>query len=329
MNGTVTDVIVARSHDVDRLSTMVLVVGWRARRRRRRCAVRCRTRRRDLTPKDVMTISLGGAPGPRTGDDADWRPRGAGASARAGRGEARRRHRRPSPEMTLPDPKSKPRQQPKNAPKEAPRRRRQPDAEPQARARRRQRRPRPGARSGLRAQQRRRRRGRRRDGGRRRTSAAPSTSSRWRHDPARTGTANQGRVGMTTMKFTIQRDGAIEGIQVEKAKRASRARHEAAQGAAADRQAAAAAGAVSRTRRSPSTWNSSTRGNDRNRHEHTCASHLGRAGTIAIAAALLAAGIVTAQQPQQPAGPRAAAADEVATRIDHRRQRAAAALRGS
>ena len=64
-----------------------------------------------------MTITIGGAPGPRTG------------MTQMGAPQCRRRSRTVKkaetapapvkPEMTLPDPKLKPRQQPKNAPKEA------------------------------------------------------------------------------------------------------------------------------------------------------------------------------------------------------------------
>ena len=117
MNGSTTDVIVARSHDVDRLSTMVMwSVG--AHVVVTALVVLMPHPKSDLTPKDVMVISLGGAPGPRTG----MTQMGARAVQAPEPEPVKRAETAPAPikpEMTLPDPKSKPRPTPKNAPKEA------------------------------------------------------------------------------------------------------------------------------------------------------------------------------------------------------------------
>ncbi len=118
MNGSTTDVIVARSHHVDRLSTMVM---WSIAAHIIVTAVLVMMPhpKSDVGPKEVMTITIGGAPGPRTG----MTQMGARAvQAPQPETPVKRAETAPAaakPEMTLPDPTLKPRQQPKNAPKEA------------------------------------------------------------------------------------------------------------------------------------------------------------------------------------------------------------------
>ena len=211
MNGSTTDVIVARSHVVDRLSTMVF---WSVAAHVLVTAiiVLMPHSSADLAPKDVMTITIGGAPGPRTGmtqmgarsvqapepEQAVKKPETAPAPAK--------------PEMTLPDPKLKPRQQPKNAPKEASAKTPTTGAEPQegtAKAETRVR----GQGFGL-------------------SSAGGGGTGGVTVDAVnfccpdyiatmvelvRQGwNGRQGIPGLTTMMFTIKRDGSIENIQREK-----------------------------------------------------------------------------------------------------------------
>ena len=66
MNGSTTDIIVSRARDVDRLSPMV---GWSfaAHIVVMAFVVLVPHPAADTAPKDVMFISLSGAPGPRTG----------------------------------------------------------------------------------------------------------------------------------------------------------------------------------------------------------------------------------------------------------------------
>ena len=117
MNGSTTDVIVARSHDVDRLSTM-LMWSVAAHIVVTAVVVLMPHPKTEFKPENVMTITIGGAPGPRTGMTqmgarAVQAPEPETAAKKAETAPA------PKPEMTLPDPKSKPRAQPKIAPKEA------------------------------------------------------------------------------------------------------------------------------------------------------------------------------------------------------------------
>jgi outer membrane biosynthesis protein TonB len=116
MNASATDVIVARSREVDRLSTMMLwslgvhvvVMAF---------LVVVPHPQADLTQEEPMMISLGGAPGPRTG-----MTQMAARNVQAPRPETVKNDTAPAPvqkEMTLPDPRSKPQARPKDAPKEA------------------------------------------------------------------------------------------------------------------------------------------------------------------------------------------------------------------
>jgi TonB family protein len=211
MNEATTDVIVARSHNVDRLSTMVLwSIG--AHIVATALIVLMPHRQVDLTPKEVMTITIGGAPGPRTGmtqmgaravqapepEQAVNKPQSAPAPTK--------------PEMTLPDPRSKPRQQPKNAPKEASAKAPSTGAQPQqgtAKAETRVR----GQGFGLSSA------GGGAGGGVTVDAVnfcCPDYIETMRELVVQNWNGNQGRTGLTTMKFTILKDGVIEGIQVEK-----------------------------------------------------------------------------------------------------------------
>ena len=115
MNEATTDIIVARSRDVDRLSTMVL---WSVVAHVVVTAIVVLVPRpqTDLAPKPVMTINFGGASGPRTGITQM-----AARPVQAPEPEQKRAETAPAPKppaMSLPDPKSKP-QAVKNAPRDA------------------------------------------------------------------------------------------------------------------------------------------------------------------------------------------------------------------
>jgi TonB family protein len=210
MNGSTTDVIVARSHDVDRLSTMV-VWSVAAHIIVTALMVFLPHEKADLTPKDVMTITIGGAPGPRTGM-TQMGARAVQAPAPEPVKRVETEAAPPKPEMTLPDPKLKPRKQPKNAPKEAAAKTLSTGAEPQegtAKAETRVR----GQGFGLSSA------GGGGTGGVTVDAAnfcCPDYITTMAELVKQTWNGNQGRSGLTTMKFTILKDGVIEGIQVEK-----------------------------------------------------------------------------------------------------------------
>ena len=209
MNGSTTDIIVARSHDVDRLSRMVM---WSVAAHVVVTAVVVLMphSKSDLTPKEVMTITIGGAPGPRTG----MTQMGARA-VQAPEPPIKQAETAPSPvkpEMTLPDPKSKPRPTPKNAPKEAAAKTLSTGAEPQegtAKAETRVR----GQGFGLSS------------GGGGGTGGVtvdavnfccPDYIITMAELVKQNWNGNKGRTALTTMMFTITKQGLIEGIQVEK-----------------------------------------------------------------------------------------------------------------
>jgi TonB family protein len=208
MNGSTTDVIVARSHDVDRLSTMVM---WSVAAHVVVTAVVVLMphSKADLTPKEVMTITIGGAPGPRTG----MTQMGARA-VQAPEPPIKQAETAPSPvkpEMTLPDPKLKPRPQPKNAPKEAAAKTLSTGAEPQegtAKAETRVR----GQGFGLSS------------GGGGSTGGVtldvtdfccPDYILTMKELVTQNWVGKRNRTGLTKMMFTILKDGRLEGIRLE------------------------------------------------------------------------------------------------------------------
>ena len=211
MREATTDVIVARSRDVDRLSTMVfwsiaahIVVTA--------LILVAPHPRLDDEPKNIMMISLGGAPGPRTGGMTQM----GGRTVQAPLPEqpAKKAESAPAPKtaaMTLPDPASKPRPQGKNAPRDAASKTPTTGAEPQEGPSRAETKVR-GQGFGL--------------------STAGGGGSGVTVDAVdfccseyivtmqelvrQNWNGKLGIPGVTTMKFTIRRDGALEGIQREK-----------------------------------------------------------------------------------------------------------------
>lgn len=208
MNGTTTDVIVARSHQVDRLSTMVMwsvaahVVVTAA-------VVLLPHPRTDLEPKNVMTITIGGAPGPRTGMTQMAAP-----TVQAPQPEIKKPETAPAPkpEMTLPDPKLRTRPQPKNAPKEASAKTLSTGAEPQEGPAKAETRVRGRGFAGLSS------------GGGGGTGGVtldvtdfccPDYIVQMKELVQQNWNGNQGRSGVTKMMFTIQKDGRLDGIRLE------------------------------------------------------------------------------------------------------------------
>src|SRR5262245_3410554 len=208
MNGSTTDVIVARSHDVDRLSSMVM---WSivAHVVVTALIVFLPHPQTNLQPVAVMTISLGGAPGPRTG----MTPMGQRAVQAPLPPEVKKAESAPArvtPEMTLPNPKSK-QQQVRNAPKEATATKPSTGETPQegpAKAETRVR----GQGFGL-------------SGGGGGAGGVqvdavnfccPEYIIKMKSLIEQHWSRRQGIVGLTTMKFTINRDGSIQDIQIEK-----------------------------------------------------------------------------------------------------------------
>jgi TonB family protein len=209
MNGSTTDVIVARSHNVDRLTTMVM---WSiaAHVVVTALVVLMPHSKADLAPKSVMVISLGGAPGPRTG----MTQMGAKAVQAPEPEPVKRAETAPAPtkpEMTLPDPKLKPRPAPKNAPKEAAAKTLSTGAEPQegtAKAETRVR----GQGFGLSSA------GGGGTGGATvdvKDFCCPEYIAEMVLLVKQNWNRNQGRAGVTKMMFTIQSSGTIEGIRLE------------------------------------------------------------------------------------------------------------------
>jgi protein TonB len=214
MAETVTDIIVARSREPERLQPMVV---WSAAGHILVVAILLLsgTRIADEQPQPVMTISLGGAPGPQTGGLTQIGARAVQAPAPPD-APPRQAITPPAPtppKMTLPDPQAKPR--PQSKPQNAP---------PEANARRENTGPRPtegnaraetpvirGQGFGL--------------------SSAGGSGGPVQVDVVnfccpdylaqlvsviqRTWDNNQGVVGSTTVKFTIARDGTILMPQVE------------------------------------------------------------------------------------------------------------------
>jgi len=210
MNQATTDIIVARSRDVDRLSTMVMwsVVAHVV---VTAIVVFAPHPKTDLTPKAVMTINLGGAPGPRTGTTQM-----SAQPVQAPAPEQKRAESAPAPkppEMTLPNPKSKPQAAVKNAPKEAASKTPATGAQPQEGEAVSSPRKRGQGFAGLSS------------GGGGDSSGVtldvadfccPDYLITMKDQILQNWNGNRQRFGVTTMKFTIRRDGRIEGIRLEK-----------------------------------------------------------------------------------------------------------------
>ena len=118
MNEAVTDIIVARSQRVDRLSAMLM---WSIAAHIVLSVLMFLIPEPVMEPPPrVMMISLGGAPGPRTGGMTQVG--GQPVQAVAPEEPVRRVETPPAPkppEMTLPDPKAKPQPKTQQAPKDA------------------------------------------------------------------------------------------------------------------------------------------------------------------------------------------------------------------
>jgi TonB family protein len=118
MSEAVTDVIVSRSQQADGLKTMLV---WSVAIHALAVAgmLLAPQGEVDEAPRTVMTISLGGSPGPRT----DGMNQMGGRSVQAVAPEVKRVETPPAPErpkMTLPDPRSKPRVVERPRPTQAP-----------------------------------------------------------------------------------------------------------------------------------------------------------------------------------------------------------------
>lgn len=211
MNGSTTDIIAARARHSDRLSPMV---GWSfaAHIVVMAFVVLVPHPAADTAPKDVMFISLSGAPGPRTG-----MTQMAARNVQAQQPEAvKKAETAPAPvarDMTLPDPRSKPQARPKSAPKEAAAKTVSTGAEVQEGTAKAETRVRGQGFAGL-------------------SSAGGGGTAGVTVDavdfccPDYIVTMNelvkqnwnqkQGITGVTTMTFTIRKDGRIEDIQIKK-----------------------------------------------------------------------------------------------------------------
>ena len=211
MNEAATDIIVARSRDADRLMTMVgwslaahVVIGT--------LVMLVPAPDRDAPPRTIMTISLGGAVGPRTGGMTQM----GGRAVQAPEPEqpVRRAETAPAPTpppMALPDPRTKPqppRQRPQQAPREATGR--QPTTAPEPRA------------GSTRSETQNRGQGiglssAGGGGGGVQLDVSDFCCPEYIADMVRLVQSNwqqgHGIVGTTTMKFTIARDGTITDIQ--------------------------------------------------------------------------------------------------------------------
>lgn len=207
MNGS-TDVIVARAHNVDRLSTMVM---WSLAAHIVVTALifLMPHPKTDLEPKNVMTIVIGGAPGPRTGMTQMAAP-----TVQAPPPEVKKPETAPAPakpEMSLPDPKLKPRQQPKNAPKEASAKTPSTGAEPQQGPAKTETRVRGQGFAGLSSG----------GGGTGGVTldvtdfCCPDYILTMKELVQQNWVGKRGRAGLTKMMFTIQKDGRLEGIRLE------------------------------------------------------------------------------------------------------------------
>ena len=208
MNGSTTDVIVARTHDVDRLTTMVM---WSivAHVIVTALIVFLPHPQTNVRPESVMTISLGGPTGPRTGMTSMGQ-RAVQAPLPPEVKKAESAPARVTPDMTVPNPRAK-QQQVRNAPKEATAKTPSTGETPQegpAKAETKVR----GQGFGLNG-----------GGGAGGVQldvvgefCCPEYIVTMKSMIEQNWSRQQGVVGLTTMKFTIQKDGTIQDIQVEK-----------------------------------------------------------------------------------------------------------------
>jgi TonB family protein len=211
MREATTDVIVARSRDGDRLSSM-LVWSIGAHIVITALVLFGPHPRPAIEPKNIMMISLGGAPGPKTQGMTQMGARTV--QAPAPEQPVMKAESAPAPKtpaMTLPDPRSKPAPPVKNAPRDATSKTAPTGPEPQegtARAETRVR----GQGFGLSTGG---------GGGGGVTVDAvnfccPDYIITMQELIRQNWNGKQGIVGVTTIKFTIRRDGGIHDIQLEK-----------------------------------------------------------------------------------------------------------------
>lgn len=210
MNEAVTDIIVARSRDADRLSAMV---AWSFAAHVALVAVILVLPEPPVEPPpQVMMISLGGAPGPRTGGQTQLSARAV--QTPPPEEPVRRAESAPAPKpppMALPDPKAKPAAKPQQAPKEATAKTPSTGPQPREGSARAETQVRGQGFAGLSS-------GGGGGGGVRLDSAfccseyidqmVTTIRANWRPE--------QGLIGVTTIKFTIARDGTIRDVQLER-----------------------------------------------------------------------------------------------------------------
>ena len=213
MNEAATDVIVARSRSADRLTTMVV---WSFAAHIVVTALVLLIPKPDATPppRTVMTISLGGAPGPRTGgmQQIGGRP----VQAPPPDEPVKRAETAPAPvppKMSLPDPKARTRPEtakPQQAPRDATGRTPTTGDKPSEGSARSDTQVR-GRGFGLSS-------GGGGGGGIRLDVdfCCPEYILLMQDIIQRNWQQRQGLVGITTMQFTIHRDGAIRDVRVEK-----------------------------------------------------------------------------------------------------------------
>jgi TonB family protein len=208
----VTDIIVARSREPEGLKTMIV---WSLAGHIGMASIALLWGGPDVstTPRTVMTISLSGAPGPRTGGQTQIGGQAVQAPA-AAQEPVKPVPPPPAPKepaMSLPDPRSKPRPQPKQAPPDATAKTVNTGEVPREGSTRVDTRVR-GQGFGL--------------------SSAGGTGAAVTLDVSdfccneyldqmviairRNWDQNQGLVGSTTMMFTIARNGTLQAVQVEK-----------------------------------------------------------------------------------------------------------------
>ena len=212
MNETVTDIIVARSQHADRLATMLV---WSIAAHVAVTALVLLLPEPTVEPPPrVMTISLGGAPGPRTGGMTQMGGRPVQAPPPEEPVKPVETPPAPKPPaMTLPDPKAKPTPKPERAPKEATGRTPTTGAQPEDGSTRAETQVRGQGFSGLSTAG-------GAGGGSVTVDAADFCCPEYISDIVNRIQLNwrprQGIVGITTIKFTIGRDGTVTAMETER-----------------------------------------------------------------------------------------------------------------